>query len=134
MEGIQLLGVPSMNLNPGSARCAQNHGTSGIETKRQASEKSFAIQRMASFCSWGINMSKRAPTRGVNKMIERIWLCIFVHYAGEGARATLSLIATRNRRQIQPVPSPLQGHTIAPSPIAATAWGKTPFVTQLRGR
>jgi hypothetical protein len=24
----------------------------------------------------------------VNKMIERIWLCIFVHYAAEGARAT----------------------------------------------
>src|SRR5580700_1432515 len=85
IEGIQLFGVPSMSLNPGSKRCAQNHGTSGIETKRPANEKRFAIQRMASFCSFGMNMSKRAPTSGVNKMIERIWLCIFVHYANEGA-------------------------------------------------
>src|SRR5579863_280896 len=84
MEGIQLFGAPSMNLNPGSKRCAQNHGTSGIETSRPAKEKRFAIQRIASFCSLGTNMSKRAPASGVNKMIERIWLCIFVHYAGEG--------------------------------------------------
>ena len=25
MEGIQLFGAPSMNLKPGSKRCAQNH-------------------------------------------------------------------------------------------------------------
>ena len=66
-----------MNLNPGSKRCAQNHGTSGIETRRPAKAKMLAIQRMASFCSLGIKMSRRAPASGVNKMIERIWLCIF---------------------------------------------------------
>src|SRR5579864_4986012 len=106
MEGIQLLGAPSMNLKPGSNRCAQNHGTSGIETKRPAKAKIFAIQRMASFCSLGTNMSKRAPASGVNKMIERIWLCIFVHYAGDGARATQSVIAKRNKQQILPGPTP----------------------------
>src|SRR5579864_2284842 len=85
MEGIQLLGAPSMNLNPGSKRCAQNQGTSGIETSSPAREKRFAIQRMASFCSFGTNRSKRAPASGVNKMIERIWLCMF--YTVTRARA-----------------------------------------------
>src|SRR5580658_4517492 len=106
MEGIQLLGVPSMNLNPGSKRCAQNHGTNGIEIRKPPNEKMFAIQRMASFCSFGTNRRKRAPTSGVNKMIERIWLCIFVHYAGEGARATPSVIAMHSKRQIPPTPTP----------------------------
>src|SRR5580700_1983100 len=95
MEGIQLFGVPSMNLNPGSKRCAQNHGTSGIETKSPARAKMFAIQRMASFCSCGTKMSSRAPASGVNKMIERIWLCIFVHYAGERSEEHTSELQSR---------------------------------------
>src|SRR5580698_191538 len=117
MEGIQLLGAPSMNLKPGSKRCAQNQGTSGSETKNPASAKRLPIQRMASLLSLGTKSSRIAPISGVNKMIERIWLCIFFHYGGHGARATQP-IARRNRRQILQDRKPLRGHTIAPSPTA----------------
>src|SRR5712671_2538828 len=74
MEGIQLLGEPSINLNPGSKRCAQNHGTSGNETRKPASAKMFAIQRTASLFSLGTNRSTIAPTSGVKRMMERMWL------------------------------------------------------------
>ncbi len=48
-----MLGAPSMNLKPGSKRCAQNHGTSGSETKKAGQAKRFAIQRMASLLLFG---------------------------------------------------------------------------------
>src|ERR1700735_3521042 len=66
-----------MNLNPGSPRCAQNHGTSGRETSNPLSAKKLAIQRMASLFSLGTNRSTSAPTSGVNRIMERMWLYIF---------------------------------------------------------
>ena len=65
MEGIQLLGVPSRNLNArASKRCAQNIGTSGSEIRKPPSAKMFAIQRIASLFSLGTNRStKRAHQR-----------------------------------------------------------------------
>src|ERR1700677_3281931 len=78
MEGIQLLGVPSMNLKPGSKRCAQNHGTSGSETRKPPSAKRFAIQRTASLFSLGTNRSTSAPTSGVKRIIESMWFCMKV--------------------------------------------------------
>src|SRR5579871_587536 len=72
IEGIQLLGEPSMNLKPGSKRSAQNAGTSGSETRNPASAKMLAIHRMASLFSFGTNKSRKAPTSGVNRMIERM--------------------------------------------------------------
>src|ERR1700722_4236808 len=76
MEGIQLFGVPSMNLKPGSKRSAQNIATSGSEIRKPPSAKKLAIQRMASLFSFGTNRSTRAPSSGVNKMIESIWFCM----------------------------------------------------------
>ncbi len=35
-------------------------------------------QRMASLFSFGISIRRIAPTSGVNKIIERMWLYIFV--------------------------------------------------------
>ena len=61
-----------MNLKPGSKRCTQNQGTSGMDTSSPARAKMLAIQRMASFCSLGTKMSSSAPTSGVNRMIERM--------------------------------------------------------------
>src|SRR5579864_8133669 len=72
IDGIQLPGEPSMNLNPGSKRCSQNMGTSGIETSKPASAKMFAIQRMAFLFSFGTNRRKNAPTSGVNRMIDKM--------------------------------------------------------------
>src|SRR6266513_368490 len=70
MEGIQLLGPPSMNLNPGSNRSAQNSGTSGRDIRKPPSAKMLATQRMASLFSLGTNSSRIAPTSGVKRMIE----------------------------------------------------------------
>src|SRR5579863_3672816 len=109
MEGIQLLGAPSMNLNPGSKRCAQNHGTSGMETIKPAREKMFAIQRMACLFSLGTKMSRIAPTSGVNKMIERIWLCISFHMQRRrpgGCRWASSPTSVGNMPPAQPTPVP----------------------------
>src|SRR5260370_27661381 len=76
MDGIQLLAAPSINLKPGSRRFSQNQGTSGSETKKPASAKTFAIQRTASSFSLGTNKRTIAPTSGVNRMIERMLDCI----------------------------------------------------------
>ena len=77
MEGIQLLGAPSMNLKvAGSKRCAQNMGTSGSEIRKPPSAKKFAIQRMASLFSLGTNRRTSAPTSGVKRMIESMWFCM----------------------------------------------------------
>src|ERR1700674_2445169 len=76
MDGIQLLAVPSINLKPGSRRFSQNQGTSGSETRKPASAKTFAIQRTASLFSLGTNKRTIAPTSGVNRMIERMRDCI----------------------------------------------------------
>ncbi len=76
IEGIQLLALPSMNLKPGSKRCAQNIGTSGSETSKPASAKKFAIQRMASLFSFGTNRRISAPSSGVKRMIDKIWFCM----------------------------------------------------------
>src|SRR6516164_3705797 len=76
IEGIHLSGLPSTNLNPGSKRTCQNQGTSGRETRKPAREKILAIQRIVPLSSLGTNISRIAPMSGVNKMIERMWLCI----------------------------------------------------------
>ncbi len=77
MEGIQLLGVPSMNLKrSGLCICAQNHGTSGSEMRNPPSAKKFAIQRMAALFSLGTNRRMKAPTSGVKRMIESMWFCM----------------------------------------------------------
>src|SRR5271167_1322410 len=76
MEGIQLLGVPSMNLKPGMKRCAQNIGTSGSEIRKPPSAKRFAIQRIASLFSLGTSRRISAPTSGVKRMIESMWFCM----------------------------------------------------------
>src|SRR5580658_1557151 len=89
MEGIQLLGAPSMNLKPGSKRSAQNIGTSGSETRKPPSAKKFAIQRMASLLSLGTNRSTRAPTSGVKRMIESIWFCMKVLSCSASGATTL---------------------------------------------
>ena len=72
--GIQLFGVPSRNLKAcaSSNRCAQNIGTSGIETSKPAKAKMLAIQRIAFLFSPGTNKSRIAPTSGVKRMIESI--------------------------------------------------------------
>ncbi len=72
MVGIHVLGAPSMNLKPGSKRCAQNIGTSGSEIRKPPNAKMLAIQRTASLLSLGTNKSTRAPRSGVNRMIERM--------------------------------------------------------------
>src|SRR3982074_691126 len=74
MDGIQLLAAPSINLKPGSRRFSQNQGTSGSETRKPASAKTFAIQRTASLFSLGTNKRTIAPTSGVNKMVDQIGL------------------------------------------------------------
>ena len=74
IDGIQLFAEPSMNLKPGSKRCAQNIGTSGSEIRNPPSAKIFAIQRMASLFSLGTNRSRSAPTSGVKRMIESMCL------------------------------------------------------------
>ena len=76
MEGIQLPALPSMNLKPGSKRLSQNIGTSGIEIRKPASAKKFAIQRTASLFSLGTNRRISAPSSGVKRMIDKIWFCI----------------------------------------------------------
>src|SRR5215467_6982164 len=77
MDGIQLLGTPSMNLNwLVSPSFAQNIGTSGIEIRKPAKAKMFAIQRMASLLSFGTKRRISAPTSGVKRMMDRMWVCI----------------------------------------------------------
>jgi hypothetical protein len=76
--GIQLFAAPSWNLKPGSLFTAQNHGTSGSDTANPAMAKTFASQRIAFLLSFGTNRRISAPTRGVNRMIERMWLYIKV--------------------------------------------------------
>src|ERR1700756_2019991 len=78
MLGIQLFGAPSRNLKAcvASNRCAQNMGISGSETTKPAIAKMLAIQRIASLFSLGTNMSRIAPTSGVNRTIESMWFCI----------------------------------------------------------
>src|ERR1700738_616613 len=72
IEGIQLFGVPSRNLKPGSKRCAQNMGTSGSEIRNPPSAKMFEIQRIASLFSLGTNRRTSPPTSGVKRMIDRM--------------------------------------------------------------
>src|SRR5215471_9242674 len=81
MEGIQLLAAPSRNLKPDSPRTAQNAGTSGRDTRRPARAKMLAIHRIASLFSFGTNNSRIAPTSGVNRMIERMWLDIVLSFS-----------------------------------------------------
>ena len=77
MDGIQLLGAPSTNWKPTRSFSAQNHGISGSETANPRKPKMLPIQRMASLFSFGISIRRTAPTSGVNKIIERIWLYIY---------------------------------------------------------
>src|SRR5271165_900428 len=77
MDGIQLLGAPSMNWKPPRSLAAQNHGTSGSETRNPSMPKMLPTQRMASLFSFGNSRRTIAPTSGVNKIMERMWLCIF---------------------------------------------------------
>src|SRR5207237_8975236 len=86
MEGIQLFGAPSMNLKPGSKRCCQNRATSGIDTRKPASAKMFAIQRIPSLFSLGTKRRRNAPTSGVKRMIERMWFCVYLKVAPPSGR------------------------------------------------
>ena len=54
MVGIQVLGAPSMNLKAWltSNLCAQNMGTSGIEIRKPARAKMFAIQHAKNTTLW----------------------------------------------------------------------------------
>ncbi len=72
MDGIQVLAAPSMNLNPGWSFTAQNIGISGMDTASPASAKIFATQRIAFLFSLGMNRRMKAPTMGVNRMMERM--------------------------------------------------------------
>ena len=74
MDGIQLFGLPSTNWKPAWSFSAQNQGISGNETASPRKAKMLPIQRMASLFSLGTSMRRKAPTSGVNKIIERMWL------------------------------------------------------------
>src|SRR5271157_3262523 len=76
MEGIQLFGWPSTKRKPERSLTAQNQGTSGSETANPRKAKMFATQRIASLFSFGNSSRRIAPTSGVNKIIERMWLYI----------------------------------------------------------
>src|SRR6516162_457988 len=89
MVGIQLLGEPSTNWKPARSFSAQNHGMSGNETANPRKPKTLAIQRMASLFSFGTNSRRMAPTSGVNKMIERMWL--YMKSAFRKGRANLQV-------------------------------------------
>jgi hypothetical protein len=43
-----------------------------METRKPASAKKFAIQRMACLFSLGTNRRKSAPRRGVKRMMDRM--------------------------------------------------------------
>src|SRR5438128_8418917 len=108
MEGIQLFGAPSMNLKPGSKRCCQNQATSGIDTRKPASAKMFAIQRMPSLFSLGTKRRRNAPTSGVKRMIERMWLCIYLKVAPPSRRLSGGRHACRCEDET-PSPQPARG-------------------------
>ena len=154
MEGIQLFGAPSINLKPGSKRCCQNQATSGIDTRKPASAKMFAIQRMPSLFSLGTKRRRNAPTSGVKRMIERMWFCIYLKVAPPSRRLSGGRHACRcedetpspqpargrrydfsamcNTQQILLTRRPLPARTTVRVPIATGESGKKAFAPESR--
>src|ERR1017187_2220569 len=107
MDGIQLLGAPSTNWKPARSFSAQNHGISGNETANPRKPKMLPIQRMASLFSFGTSMRRTAPTSGVNKIIERIWL--YIYLALSLVERTFRSVSTRQNpveRAFRPASNP----------------------------
>src|SRR5580704_12382576 len=96
MEGIQLFGVPSINLKRSAlCICAQNHGTSGREIRKPPSANRLAIQRMASLFSLGTNRRISAPTSGVKRMIESMWFCMKVQLLASSCVSVVHVIKNK---------------------------------------